>query len=61
MALRKTLDLETVETNGERIAGLLAGTARPGRATVRTGSTGPASTPGILEMYQGGVRTLISY
>ena len=61
MALRNTLDLETVETDGERIRGLLSGTARPGRATVRVGTTGPASTPGIIEMYQGGVRTLISY
>lgn len=61
MALRNTLDLETVETRGERIAGLLANTDRPGRAAVRTGSTGPTSTPGILEIYQGGVRTLISY
>ncbi|NNK64397.1 MAG: Flp pilus assembly protein CpaB [Gemmatimonadetes bacterium] len=61
MALRNMMDLETVETRGERIAGLLSGTARPGRATVRVGTTGPASTPGIIEMYQGGVRTLISY
>lgn len=61
MALRNTLDLETVDTRGERIAGLLSNAVRPGRAAVRTGSTGPASAPGILEMYQGGVRTLISY
>ena len=61
MALRNTLDLETVDTEGERMSGLLSGPRRPTRAAVRVGTTGPLSTPGILEMYQGGVRTLISY
>ena len=61
LALRNTLDLETVDTDGERMSGLLSGARRPTRGSVRIGTTGPASTPGILVMYQGGVRTLISY
>ena len=61
MALRNPLDLETAETDGQRVSGLLSGTRRPGRSTVRTGATSAATAPGIIEMYQGGVRTLISY
>lgn len=59
MALRNMLDLETVETEGERMSSLFTGRGRA--ATVRTGATGPASTPGIIELYKGGQRTLISY
>ncbi len=60
MALRNTLDLETVETDGERVSSLF-GTRRPG-ATVRTGTTAATNnSPSIIEMYKGGVRTLISY
>lgn len=63
MALRNTLDLESIETQGERESRLFTvaggGGARP---RVRTGATGRAAPESsIIEMYQGGVRTLISY
>ena len=61
MTLRNPLDLETVETDGERVSSLLSGTRRAGRSTVRTNVTTAITAPGIIEMYQGGVRTLISY
>lgn len=61
MALRNTLDLETVETSGQYASRLFTGRSAPGRSRVRTGSTGPANSESIIEMYQGGVRTLISY
>lgn len=59
MALRNTLDLETVETEGEFESRLFGG--RRAASTVRSGAAGPASSPGIIEMYKGGQRTLISY
>jgi pilus assembly protein CpaB len=62
MALRNTLDLEEVATPGERASRLFAGTVRGGfRPGVRLGSTGPAREESIIEMYRGGVRTLVSY
>jgi pilus assembly protein CpaB len=60
MALRNLLDLETVETNGERESALFTGTRRAA-STVRTGAAAPASAPSIIEMYKGGQRTLVSY
>jgi pilus assembly protein CpaB len=59
MVLRNQLDLETVETNGERMSGLFSAGRRTG--TVRAGTAGAASAPSIIEMYKGGARTLISY
>jgi pilus assembly protein CpaB len=61
MALRNTLDLETVETRGQYASGLFIDAfRRTTRATaVRTGTA--AATEGFLEMYHGGVRTLVSY
>lgn len=62
MALRNTLDLETVETSGQFASRLFTGTPGPrSRRTVRSGSTNASSSESIIEMYQGGVRTLISY
>lgn len=62
MALRHTLDLETVETSGQYASRLFTGTSAPGsRRIVRSGPTNPTSSESIIEMYQGGVRTLISY
>ena len=62
MALRNTLDLESIETEGERESGLFratsTGTSRP---AVRTGTTSRRPTESIIEMYRGGARTLISY
>lgn len=60
MALRNTLDMENVETRGERLAQLFAGGVPQG-STARTGTTAPASQPSVLEIYRGGQRTLISY
>lgn len=62
MALRNTLDLEAVETDGERASRLFAGTAgRGARPVVRTGSTTPTARESIIEVFRGGVRTLVSY
>jgi pilus assembly protein CpaB len=61
MALRNKLDLESVETPGQRASRLFAssgGVARPG---IRSGIAAPAQRENIIEMYKGGVRTLISY
>lgn len=62
MALRNTLDLEQVETAGERASRLFAG-AGPAQArpTARTGTTAPTTQESIIEIYRGGVRTLIAY
>ncbi len=62
MALRNTLDLEQVETAGERASRLFAG-AGPAQArpTARTGATAPTTQESIIEIYRGGVRTLIAY
>jgi pilus assembly protein CpaB len=61
MALRNTLDLETVDTRGQYASGLFIDAfRRTTRATaVRTGTA--AATEGFLEMSHGGVRTLVSY
>lgn len=61
MALRNTLDLESVETVGERTSRLFAGSGGVARPGVRTGTTGAVQQESIIEMYKGGVRTLISY
>jgi pilus assembly protein CpaB len=63
MALRNTLDVEAVETSGERVSRLFsgAGGVRGGRPLVRTGSTAATSRESIIEIYRGGVRTLVSY
>ena len=60
MALRNTQDLENVETRGERVGELFTGTAPP-RSAVRSGTSAPSSAPSVLEIFQGGVRTIISY
>lgn len=62
LALRNTMDMESVETAGERRSRLFAGSeATLARPTVRTGSTTPSSRESIIEIYRGGVRTLVSY
>lgn len=63
MALRNTLDLEGVETDGERESRLFAtaSEAAPSGRVVRRSAAPRASSESIIEMYQGGVRTLISY
>ena len=62
LALRNTLDLESVETPGEWASRLFATGGSPvARPTVRTGSTAPTARESIIEIYRGGVRTLVSY
>ncbi len=62
MALRNTLDMQDVETPGARVANLVGGAAFRGRTvTVRSGQTSGEASSSIIEMYRGGVRTLISY
>jgi len=62
MALRNTLDQEEVETSGERTSRLFTGrTAARSRSVVRSTSTPTTPQESIIEVYRGGVRTLISY
>ena len=63
LALRNTLDIEAVATTGERTSRLFSGTlSSRARGVVRAGSTASTSArESIIEIYRGGVRTLISY
>jgi pilus assembly protein CpaB len=63
MALRHSLDLESVETDGETESLLLRNSTPrvAARPRVRTGTTSAPPPEGIIEMYQGAVRTLIPY
>lgn len=62
MALRNTLDLESVETDGERESRLFLANNPPApRSRTTRGTTRQAPSESIIEMYRGGVRTLISY
>jgi len=62
LALRNTLDLASVETAGERASRLFAGTPTPlARPTVRTGAAAPTAQESVIEIYRGGVRTLVAY
>ncbi|HSH75170.1 MAG TPA: Flp pilus assembly protein CpaB [Longimicrobiales bacterium] len=64
MALRNSLDLESVETDGETESQLFSTgnpvASRPRPRTV-VGTTTAAPSESIIEMYQGAVRTLITY
>jgi pilus assembly protein CpaB len=61
MALRNGLDLESIETRGQRASRLFVGGFAPIRSAVRSGTTRVAPQESIIEMYRGGVRTLVSY
>jgi pilus assembly protein CpaB len=62
MALRHTLDLETVETSGQYASRLFSvASSSTARRVIRSAPTSATSSESIIEMYQGGVRTLISY
>jgi len=63
MALRNTLDLEAVETPGERTSRLFAGTGGGGGAqpSARRGAVPATPQESVIEIYRGGARTLISY
>lgn len=59
MALRNTLDVDTLETTGSRMSALLVQRRRP--TTVRAGPRQPEPLPSVIEIFLGGKRTLISY
>lgn len=63
MALRNTLDQESVETSGERASGLFAAGPAPVRSRPVVRSVSRPATPeeSVIEIYRGGARTLISY
>lgn len=62
MALRNSLDLEAVATTGETESRLfVTGTAAPSQSRARVGTTTRAPSESIIEMYRGGVRTLVTY
>jgi len=60
MALRNTLDVDTLATSGSRMSALMTGPRRP--TPVRPAATRtPEPPPSVVEIFRGGVRTLISY
>lgn len=61
MALRHTLDSETIETTGQRKSRLFAGLGGANRPASRSGAASMATRENFIEIYRGGVRTLISY
>ena len=60
LALRNTLDVDSVSTKGMRINGLVQGPPRPAPATA---SAAPARPPEdtVVETYKGGSRTLVKF
>jgi pilus assembly protein CpaB len=61
MALRNTLDVDSTDTSGSRASGLMTGPRRPSGATRPAAPRTPAPPPSVIEIFRGGVRTLISY
>lgn len=70
LALRNTLDLDSVNTRGARIAGLVAGTERQAAPAVRTVRVSPRPSTGqrvqaprgtVVETLRGGERTLQTF
>lgn len=62
MALRNTLDQETVVTRGERASRLFSDRGlTQSRTVVRTNRAPTTPQESIIEIYRGGARTLISY
>jgi pilus assembly protein CpaB len=60
MALRNTLDVDSTDTSGSRVSGLLLGPRRP--VVARSGAAPtPEPPPSVIEIFRGGVRTLVSY
>ena len=59
MALRNTLDVDTLNTSGSRISSLLAPRRRT--TTRRAAAVPQQPPPSVIAIYRGGVRTLLSY
>jgi pilus assembly protein CpaB len=60
LALRNTLDLDTVRTAGARADALLNG-LRPGSGALASRGTVAGDTRTVIEAFRGGVRTLIKF
>ena len=58
MALRNTLDIDTLSTSGSRVSSLMA---LRRRTITRSVASSPEPPPSVIEIFRGGVRTLISY
>lgn len=63
LALRNTLDQSPVDTEGSDIASLLRPREAPGGSTTASAPapTRPRPSPTVIEVFRGGVRTLITY
>ena len=59
MALRNTLDVDTLNTSGSRVSSLLAPRRRT--TTRRAAAVPQQPLPSVIAIYRGGVRTLLSY
>ncbi len=63
LALRNTLDTDTIETNGARSNAILGPTqsSSPRRRTRAAAAPTPEPAPSVIEVYKGGTRTLIRH
>lgn len=59
MALRNGLDVDTLSTSGSRVSSLMVTRRAP--TTRSTAPRRPQPLPSVIEIFRGGVRTLISY
>ena len=62
MTLRNSLDLDVVETAGERESRLfITSNSRPTPSRARVGTTTRPAAASIIEVYKGGQRSLVNY
>jgi pilus assembly protein CpaB len=60
MALRNTLDIDTTDTSGSRVSALMTPPRRP-VVSRPAPARAPEPPPSVVEIFRGGVRTLVSY
>ena len=60
MALRNTLDVDSTDTSGSRVSSLMTPPRRSAPVR-RTSAPAPEPPPSVIELFRGGVRTLVSY
>jgi pilus assembly protein CpaB len=60
MALHNTLDVDSTNTSGSRVSSLLTPPSRSAPVR-RTAAPTPEPPPSVIELFRGGVRTLVSY